>query len=103
MITMPIRWLIGVMRFLKRKDFPELYPDYDVYHSNVDTGRLNRVSTFIEWIEHNATVLDVGCGDGLVAEYLKRERKVSITGMDVSIVACEKAKKGDRSSYMRLK
>jgi len=43
------------------------------------------------WIPEGASVLDLGCGDGSLLQYLKRERKVRGYGVEISdagIVAC---------------
>lgn len=38
-------------------------------------------------------VLDLGCGDGVVAEALQEKLKIEVIGMDISRAALEKAKK----------
>jgi methionine biosynthesis protein MetW len=43
------------------------------------------------WIPQGASVLDLGCGDGSLLQYLKREREVRGYGVEISdagIVAC---------------
>lgn len=72
--------------------FPEMFDDYELYHQKVNTGNLERAKLIAGWFERGSTVLDVGVGDGLVLEYLKNERGVEVWGLDVSTVACQKAK-----------
>ena len=35
-------------------------------------------------IDENSHVLDVGCGDGILMEYLVKEKKVNIRGIEIS-------------------
>jgi methionine biosynthesis protein MetW len=35
-------------------------------------------------IENNTRVLDVGCGDGVLIEYLKKEKNVDVRGLEIS-------------------
>jgi len=88
-----ISWLMGILKFARTKRFLDLYSDYEEYHSELDTGILKRVSTFIAWIDEGSTVLDVGCGDGFVASYIVEKRRASVIGLDVSEVAAKKARK----------
>jgi methionine biosynthesis protein MetW len=73
-------------------DFPEVFENYEKYHSAINTGNLSRAKLVEDWIEPNATVLDVGVGDGTVSEYLIRNKKVNVIGLDISATACEKAR-----------
>jgi methionine biosynthesis protein MetW len=73
-------------------DFPEVFENYEKYHSAINTGNLSRAKLIEDWIEPNATVLDVGVGDGTVSEYLIKNKKVNVIGLDISATACEKAR-----------
>jgi methionine biosynthesis protein MetW len=73
-------------------DFPEVFENYEKYHSAINTGNLSRAKLVEDWIEPNATVLDVGVGDGTVSEYLIKNKKVNVIGLDISATACEKAR-----------
>ena len=35
-------------------------------------------------IENNTRVLDVGCGDGVLIEYLKQEKNIDVRGLEIS-------------------
>ena len=35
-------------------------------------------------IDKNSHVLDVGCGDGILMEFLVQERKVNVRGIEIS-------------------
>ena len=35
-------------------------------------------------IENNTRVLDVGCGDGILIEYLKQEKNIDVRGLEIS-------------------
>jgi methionine biosynthesis protein MetW len=73
-------------------DFPEVFEDYEKYHSAINTGNLSRAKLVGEWIEPNTVVLDVGVGDGIVSEYLIKNKQVKVIGLDISAIACEKAR-----------
>lgn len=73
--------------------FPELsIPDYEQYHERSlvsDLSRL-RIKLISDWIEPGSTVLDVGCGEGFVAEEISKAKAVKVYGIDVSAKAMSK-------------
>jgi methionine biosynthesis protein MetW len=73
-------------------NFPEVFEDYEKYHSAINTGNLSRAKLVEDWIEPNSMVLDVGVGDGTVSEYLIKNKQVKVVGLDISATACKKAK-----------
>jgi methionine biosynthesis protein MetW len=79
---------------LTKKDmnFVEVFDNYDEYWASgnifVD---LNRAKLIEDWFDPGSTVLDVGIGNGQISEYLARSKKVKLTGLDISEVACQKA------------
>jgi methionine biosynthesis protein MetW len=75
----------------KNPEFPEVFDDYEQYHEVVSTGRIERFKLISEWIENNSSILDVGVGDGLIAEQLAKRKAAQVTGLDISNKACEKA------------
>jgi methionine biosynthesis protein MetW len=68
-----------------------LVDDYENYHATVETGNLERAKLIEPWFDIGSTVLDVGVGDGVVADYLMKKRRVGVFGLDISNLACEKA------------
>ena len=76
----------------KKMNFLEMFQDYEEYHKEINTGKKIRAELIKGWIEKNSTMLDVGIGDGLIAEYLIKELNVKMHGLDVSENACKKAK-----------
>lgn len=47
----------------------------------------------VDLVEPGKTILDVGCGSGKTGEYLKKEKKAIVVGVDISRPAIEQAKK----------
>lgn len=92
--------LLDELRF-SAKFNPAIFPeanicDYEEYHDSEAVGvcplRVNLISDFIE---PDSTILDVGCGKGLLAEEIEKEKKVEIHGIDVSANAIDEfVKKG---------
>ncbi len=61
-----------------------------------------------DWVEPNTRVLDLGCGPGVLLEYLVQTKKVSAVGVDLDfgrITACVRrglaAYQGDMTQFMR--
>jgi methionine biosynthesis protein MetW len=76
----------------KFEDFPEMFEDYDKYHTNVSTGKVLRFDLIKNWIDPNSTILDVGVGDGLMSELFVKNKNAKVQGLDISNIACQKAK-----------
>ncbi len=85
----------------KKMIFLEMFQDYEAYHKEINTGRKIRAELIKGWIEENSTMLDVGIGDGLIAEYLMNELNIKMHGLDVSENACQKAKQKGISAEVR--
>jgi methionine biosynthesis protein MetW len=87
----------------KKMIFPEIFQDYEKYHEVVNTSMLFRVQLIEDWIDRGSTLLDVGIGDGIVAEYLSKKLSAVVYGLDISETACRKAKeKGINSKVMDI-
>jgi methionine biosynthesis protein MetW len=61
-----------------------------------------------DWVEPNTRVLDLGCGEGALLDYLVQSKKVSAVGVDLDfnkITACVRrglaAYQGDLTSFLR--
>lgn len=61
-----------------------------------------------DWVEPNTRVLDLGCGPGVLLDYLVQTKKVSAVGVDLDlarITACVRrglaAYQGDMTAFMR--
>ena len=61
-----------------------------------------------DWVEPNTRVLDLGCGAGVLLDYLVQSKKVSAVGVDLDIAkisACVRrglaAYQGDMTDFMR--
>ncbi len=62
-----------------------------------------------DWVEPNTRVLDLGCGPGVLLDYLVQTKKVSAVGVDLEfakITSCVRrglsAYQGDMTSFMRV-
>ncbi|MFB5599717.1 MAG: methionine biosynthesis protein MetW [Nitrososphaeraceae archaeon] len=85
----------------KKMYFLEMFPNYEEYHKEINTGAKIRFELIKDWIEKDSTMLDVGVGDGLIAEYLMNELNIKIQGLDISENACKKAKQKGITSKVR--
>lgn len=81
--------------------FPEIFQDYEEYHEVVNTGILFRAQLVEDWIERDSSILDVGIGDGVVAEYFSKKLIAAVYGLDISETACRKAREKGIDSKIR--
>lgn len=54
-----------------------------------------RYSIFSELIDNGSSVLDIGCGDGLLLQYLKDKKNAQVRGIDISEEAVRLARERD--------
>lgn len=47
----------------------------------------------VDWVKKNSSVLDVGCGDGVLGEKLIREKNCQVAGIDLDENGVEEAKR----------
>ncbi len=67
--------------------------DYDQYwHTRGFHTLQPRYKIIAEVVDSGSTVLDVGCGEGLLLEYLSKTRNIQGYGIDISIEAAKLAK-----------
>lgn len=85
----------------KKMTFPEIFEDYENYHESVNTGKLLRAYLVEDWIDRGSSLLDVGIGDGVIAEYLARRLNINVYGLDISESACSKAREKGINSKVR--
>lgn len=69
------------------KDFYENY-----WEKRGDSGFRPRYRIFLDWIQEDSKVLELGCGDGYFGSMLK-DRDMDYTGCDISQRALEAARK----------
>ncbi|MGC1132954.1 MAG: methionine biosynthesis protein MetW [Nitrososphaeraceae archaeon] len=82
--------------FGNKIQYHDLFDNYDEYWSSgaikTDLPEYVNTAKLIEnWFEVGSTVLDVGIGPGVIAEYLIDKKHLKISGLDISQVACQRA------------
>lgn len=68
----------------------ESYNNY--WQNRKPHGFRYRYNVFKKWIASNSHVLDVGSGDGALADFLQKQNECDVTCLDVSEVAIERVK-----------
>lgn len=88
-------------RLTKPMPLDNNFKDYDDYwqQRGFHSPSLTRAKLISEYIQKGATVLDIGCGDGTMMEYLKNNRKADITGVDISKKAIKHVKSKGFKAY----
>jgi len=70
--------------------YKKFYNHY--WNTRSESGNRFRYSIFLSWVDKSAKILDIGCGDGFLSSLLIEKKDCSVTGLDISEVAAEKAK-----------
>ena len=71
----------------------EVFPNYEAYHGEkVFDDDFERAWLIEDWIAPESKIIDVGCGDGAVAAYLKSHLDLEVLAYDVSPLAVSKAR-----------
>ncbi len=85
-----------LMRETSRREwsFEEVCSSYDDYHREpkVTEGTQSRADMVAGWIVPNSSVLDVGCGEGVMLEFLAKHKHCVVKGIDISQIALQKAR-----------
>ncbi len=78
------------------------FKDYDEYWGKrgFHAPSFHRAEIISKYIEQNSKILDIGCGDGTVIDYLsKNNSPIKIIGIDISKKAVEYTKKRGYEAY----
>jgi len=51
---------------------------------SIERSRTAIVAVFVSYMVDNGIILDVGCGEGVLADYLSDELRANYTGIDIS-------------------
>ncbi len=90
-----LRYSYPILLYLLRddvnmKNFPDLFTDYEEYHRHLTTFMVERAIAISKWIYPNSEILDLGIGDGLLANYLVQNKECKVKGIDISEEAQKK-------------
>lgn len=86
--------------FRNKNTFPEIkFRNYNQYHQDYRVGiwTERRIERIKEWIKPGTSILDVGCGPGIIAHYFQKTKDCYVTGLDVSETAILKFKQRTQS------
>ncbi len=90
---------------LTRKNwlFNEIVQNYEQYHSESKISPLTllRAELIKDWIKPNSTVLDIGCGEGFMMDFLSKTKKCEVTGIDISQKGIQKAELKGFKAYAK--
>lgn len=76
-------------------------PDYDAYWRSRGPGAVQpRFEIIARHLEAGTTLLDVGCGDGAMLEYLAATKQIRGVGLDISAVAIAMARRRGVEAYV---
>ncbi len=77
--------------------------EWDYLRSIGETPRFGVVSAYCRLLGSNGSLLEIGCGEGLLLEQLDRSRFRHFTGIDISSVAIDRARKleDERTTFAR--
>ena len=73
---------------MEKEDYKKFYNKYWV---NGKSDYKYRYGVFLSWIDSGSKILDLGCGDGYLAEVMVNKKNCDVTCLDISEVALKKA------------
>lgn len=71
-----------------------------VYNEKIDLYKKGLNKFIIKHVDFNKKILDVGCCEGRLGRYLKKHKKSTVFGIDISGKAIDKAKKNLDGAYI---
>lgn len=71
---------------------------WEYYYEKGDPFYTECVDTLCDLVPHNSRVLDIGCGDGLIANVMTEKNGCKVVGIDVHPLAVSFARKKNRNS-----
>lgn len=67
--------------------------------SSIERARSAVIGMYCRSLKPSGTILDVGCGEGTLFDFLNDKQKSAYTGIDISDVAVAKAKKKRKGNF----
>jgi len=82
----------NIFRYRKMEFSTTAYEQY--WGNNTSQGREEgiRFQVFSKLVEENSKVIEIGCGDGILLQILKKRKSIAAKGYDISSNAIQKAK-----------
>jgi 2-polyprenyl-6-hydroxyphenyl methylase/3-demethylubiquinone-9 3-methyltransferase len=76
--------------------------DWDYLRSAGEAPRFGVVAAYCQYLSLNGSVLEIGCGEGILFEHLHRARISEYVGVDISTVAIDRARafEGERVKFV---
>jgi len=73
---------------MKKEDYENFY---NRYWAHGKSDYKYRYGIFTSWVERGSKILDLGCGDGYLAEVISNKKNCDVTCFDISEVALKRA------------
>lgn len=79
------------LKIINMNSSANLHDNYWIKERKLHFNDYERNKSIAHLFSQNESVLDVGCGDGAVAEFLKKHYQSKVIGLDFSVTALKKA------------